>query len=172
MITKFKKFQEDKDLEDFEEDVIADYPKEDDSKKEIKEEKMRTFKQHITEDGKMVGTATSNAVEDGKLGAHNIHDPEVLNRVNAFVGSIGDMEYIKPQQAVDSLREKLNRVHSGLSQSWTCTPRPTPGRSPGAVPGRLLRSMCARCRTSLWFPARRTRPCSVWPPCVLQRHGS
>ena len=43
MITKFKKFQEDKDLEDFEEDVIADYPKEDDSKKEIKEEKMRTF---------------------------------------------------------------------------------------------------------------------------------
>jgi len=26
MITKFKKFQEDKDLEDFEEDVIADCP--------------------------------------------------------------------------------------------------------------------------------------------------
>ena len=38
MITKFKKFQEDKDLEDFEEDVIADCPKEDDSEKEIKEE--------------------------------------------------------------------------------------------------------------------------------------
>ena len=40
MITKFKKFQEDKDLEDFEEDVIADCPKEDNSEKEIKEEKM------------------------------------------------------------------------------------------------------------------------------------
>ena len=115
MITKFKKFQEDKDLEDFEEDVIADCPKEDNLEKEIKEEKMRTFKQHITEDGKMVGTATSNAVEDGKLGAHNIHDPEVLNRVNAFVGSVGDMEYIKPQQAVDSLREKLNRIGLNIS---------------------------------------------------------
>ena len=30
---------------------------------------MKTFKQPITEDGKMVGTATSNAVEDGNLGA-------------------------------------------------------------------------------------------------------
>ena len=29
MITKFKKFQEDKDLGDFEEDVIGDCPKED-----------------------------------------------------------------------------------------------------------------------------------------------
>jgi len=115
MITKFKKFQEDKDLDDFEEDVIADCPKEDTLKKEIKEEKMRTFKQHITEDGKMVGTATSNAVEDGNVGAHNIHDPEVLNRVNAFVGSVGDMEYIKPQQAVDSLREKLNRIGLNIS---------------------------------------------------------
>ena len=76
---------------------------------------MKTFKQHLTEDGKMVGTATSNAVEDGNLGAHNVSDPEVLNRVNAFVGSIGDMEYLKPQQAVDSLREKLNRI--GLTVS-------------------------------------------------------
>ena len=38
---------------------------------------MKTFKQHITEDSKMVGTATSNAVEDGNLVAHNISDPEV-----------------------------------------------------------------------------------------------
>ena len=29
---------------------------------------MKTFKQHIKEDGKMVGTATSNAVEDGNIG--------------------------------------------------------------------------------------------------------
>ena len=46
---------------------------------------MKTFKQHIKEDGKMVGTATSNAVEDGSVGAHNIHKPEILNKVNALL---------------------------------------------------------------------------------------
>ena len=33
--------------------------------------------------------------------------------MNAFVGSIADMEYLKPQQAVDELKEKLGRI--GLS---------------------------------------------------------
>ena len=37
--------------------------------------------------------------------------PSVLKRVNAFVGSVADMEYIKPQQAVDKLRENLMRIH-------------------------------------------------------------
>ena len=53
---------------------------------------MKTFKQHIKEDGKMVGTATSNAVEDGNIGVHNIHDQKILNKVNAFVGSIANGE--------------------------------------------------------------------------------
>lgn len=83
---------------------------------------MKTFKQHVKEGHKQekygagqVGTTTSNAVEDSALGAHNIQDPDVLKRVNAFVGSIADQEYLKPQQAIDSLREKLNRI--GLTVS-------------------------------------------------------
>jgi len=85
---------------------------------------MKTFKQHIKEGNKSqmyvgdaagVGTQVQNSVEDSALGAHNIHDPEVLKRVNAFVGSIADGEFLKPQQAVDSLREKLNRI--GLTVS-------------------------------------------------------
>ena len=65
--------------------------------------------------GGQVGSATSNSPEDSALGAHNIQDPDVLKRVNAFVGSIAEREYIKPQFAVDELREKLHRI--GLTVS-------------------------------------------------------
>ena len=72
---------------------------------------MKTFKQHIKEGSTMgVGTATSNAVEDGNIGAHNIHDPKILNKVNAFVGSIANGEYIKPEAALNQLSAKLSTI--------------------------------------------------------------
>ena len=75
---------------------------------------MKTFKQHLnikeTLDGGHVGTPTAASFEDGSIGPHNVQDPEVLKRVNAFVGSIAEQEYIKPQFAVDKLREKLQRI--------------------------------------------------------------
>jgi len=75
---------------------------------------MKTFKQHLnikeTLDGGHVGTPTAASFEDGSIGPHNVQDPEVLKRVNAFVGSIAECEYIKPQFAVDTLREKLQRI--------------------------------------------------------------
>ena len=81
---------------------------------------MKTLKQHIKEghmQGKYgagnVGTAISNAVEDSAINPANVQDPEVLKRVNAFVGSIAEREYIKPQFAIDELKEKLTRI--GLS---------------------------------------------------------
>ena len=84
---------------------------------------MKTFKQHIKEgspsmyvgDGMGVGTAVQNSIEDGSIGAHNISEPEVLKKVNAFVSSIAEREFIKPQHAVDELREKLHRI--GLTVS-------------------------------------------------------
>jgi len=81
---------------------------------------MKTFKQHIKESGYEgdamgVGTMDQNSIEDSALGAHNIQDPDVLKRVNAFVGSIAEREYLQPQQAVDELREKLQRI--GLTVS-------------------------------------------------------
>ena len=85
---------------------------------------MKTFKQHIKEGNKSqmyvgdaagVGTQVQNSVEDSAIGAHNIHDPEVLKRVNAFVGSIADGEFLKPQHAVDTLREKLSRIGLAIS---------------------------------------------------------
>ena len=78
---------------------------------------MKTFKQHIKEykgyagDAKGVGTdGYQDSIEDGSIGVHNIHEPAVLQRVNAFVGSVAEQEYIKPQFAVDKLREKLQRI--------------------------------------------------------------
>ena len=74
---------------------------------------MKTLKQHIKEhmyNGGQVGAATSNAVEDGAINPANVQDPEVLKRVNAFVGSIAEREYLQPQFAVDELREKLQRI--------------------------------------------------------------
>ena len=79
---------------------------------------MKTFKQHVKEGmeegkygaGKTLELKLLMLVEDGSIGVHNIHDPEVLKRVNAFVGSIAECEYIKPQFAVDKLREKLQRI--------------------------------------------------------------
>lgn len=77
---------------------------------------MRTFKQHIKEghyagDAQGVGTEVSNnSVEDSRIGAHNIENPEVLNKVNAFVGAIADREYINADLAISELREKLSRI--------------------------------------------------------------
>ena len=82
---------------------------------------MKTFKQHVKEgyhtQGKYgagnVGVETSNAVEDSVIGVHNIQDPDVLKRVNAFVGSIADQEYINPKAAMEQLANKLATI--GLS---------------------------------------------------------
>ena len=77
-----------------------------------KGKKMKTFKQHVKEGMSPlgVGVSTSNSPEDGSIGIHNIHVPEVMQRVNAFVSSIADREFIKPQQAIDELKEKLQRI--------------------------------------------------------------
>ena len=71
---------------------------------------MKTFKQHIKEEGEGIGTHDQNAIEDGSIGVHNVHDPDVLKRLNAFVGSISMKEYLNPQQAVDELKNKLMRI--------------------------------------------------------------
>ena len=77
---------------------------------------MKTFKQHVKEHkgskktAAAVGSQTTNSVEDSSIGAHNIQDEAVLQKVNAFVGSIAEREYLQPQFAVDELREKLQRI--------------------------------------------------------------
>ena len=83
---------------------------------------MKTFKQMLKE-GHMqakygagqVGTATSNSPEDSNLGAHNVENAEVLKRVNAFVGSIAEQEYLNPKAAVEALAMKLKTIGLEIS---------------------------------------------------------
>ena len=60
--------------------------------------------------GGIIGTPEVNSVEDGNIGAHNIHDQKVLERVNAFVGSIAAQEYLNPTAAVEQLANKLKTI--------------------------------------------------------------
>ena len=78
---------------------------------------MKTFKQHVKEGYKQgkygagnVGTPEVNSVEDGSIGVHNIHDPKVLERVNGFVGSIANQEYLNPKAALEQLASKLKTL--------------------------------------------------------------
>ena len=83
---------------------------------------MKTFKQMLKE-GHMqakygagqVGTATSNSPEDSNLGAHNVENAEILKRVNAFVGSIAEQEYLNPKAAIEALAMKLKTIGLDIS---------------------------------------------------------
>ena len=78
---------------------------------------MKTLKQHMAEGYKQgkygagnVGTPETNSVEDGSIGVHNIQDPKVLERVNGFVGSIANQEYLNPKAALEQLASKLKTL--------------------------------------------------------------
>ena len=79
---------------------------------------MKTFKQHIKEGGMtqskygagQIGSTTSVSPEDSNIGAHNIENPEVLKKVNAFVGAIAEQEYINPEAALEQLGNKLKTI--------------------------------------------------------------
>jgi len=78
---------------------------------------MKTFRQHIKEAASGDATIGVGAmdthqepVEDSNIGVHNLENAEILKRVNAFVGSIAEREYMNPQAAVDQLKEKLARI--------------------------------------------------------------
>ena len=65
--------------------------------------KMKTFKKHIKEGGMTQSKYTSSSsttsvsLKTATLRAHNIENPEVLKKVNAFVGAIAEQEYINPE---------------------------------------------------------------------------
>jgi len=82
---------------------------------------MKTFKQMLKEDhkgnymGGQVGAATSNSPEDSNIGAHNVENADVLKRVNAFVGSIAEQEYLNPKAAIEALAMKLKTIGLDIS---------------------------------------------------------
>jgi hypothetical protein len=83
---------------------------------------MKSFKSFINEAAPAVSStprpvakasATLQPTEDGRDNIADVSNPEILKKINAFVGSIGDGEYMLPAGAVSQLRAKLETI--GLS---------------------------------------------------------
>ena len=70
---------------------------------------MKTFKGYLEEAGP-VGLQHQTSVDVDGQDTYDITNPAVLKRVNAFVGSIADREYLIPENAVDQLRNFLMRI--------------------------------------------------------------
>ena len=91
---------------------------------------MKSFQDFLTE-GPHVGVSTT-VNQTGGSDTYDVQDPSVLKRVNAFVGSIGDREYLIPENAVHQLKNFLERI--GLSFDM-----PTLPEGNGSVTVDLLR---------------------------------
>ena len=65
---------------------------------------MKSYKQFMSEDapGSKVGNSVS-VNQTGGSDPYDIQNDDVLKRVNAFVGSIADREYLIPENAVHQL---------------------------------------------------------------------
>ena len=94
---------------------------------------MKTFNQFLTE-GPHVGVSTT-VNQTGTPDTYDVQDPSVLKRVNAFVGSIADREYLIPENAIHQLKSFLERI--GLSFET-----PTLPEGNGSVTVDLLRYGC------------------------------
>ena len=75
---------------------------------------MKSFKSYVKEDnrglsrmgGLGVGTTHSQAV-DMSINPAAISNPQVIRRLNAYVGAIANMEYMLPEHALNKLKEKF-----------------------------------------------------------------
>ena len=72
---------------------------------------MKNFNQYVTEAGTgAAGRWNQTPVTYNQTDPFDLANPTVLQRVNAFVGSIADREYLIPEAAIEQLRNFLMRV--------------------------------------------------------------
>ena len=69
---------------------------------------MKSYKQFVVE-APTVGVAEP-VNQTGGSDTYDIQHPDVLKRVNAFVGSIADREYLIPENALNQLKNFLERI--------------------------------------------------------------
>ena len=73
---------------------------------------MKSFKSYVKEN--LVGTSNERGIDaDTGMSAGDVTNPDTLRRLNAYIGSIGNMEYLLPEHALNRLRTSLMKV--GLS---------------------------------------------------------
>jgi len=71
---------------------------------------MKNFNQFVTEVTGAAAIWNQTPVTYNQTDPFDLTNPSVLKRVNAFVGSIADREYLIPENAVGQLRSFLMRI--------------------------------------------------------------
>ena len=73
---------------------------------------MKSFKRYIKET--LVGTSNEIGIDaDTGMSAGDVTNADTLRKLNAFIGTLGNMEYLLPEHALNRLRTQLMKV--GLS---------------------------------------------------------
>ena len=71
---------------------------------------MKNFNQYVTEAGTgPVGNWNQTPLTVNDTDPFDLANPLVLKRINTFVGSIADREYLMPEAAIDQLRNFMMR---------------------------------------------------------------
>ena len=72
---------------------------------------MKNFNQYVTEAGTgATGRWNQEPMTWNQTDPFDVANPDVLKRVNAFVGSIADREYLIPEAAIQQLRNFMLRI--------------------------------------------------------------
>jgi hypothetical protein len=69
---------------------------------------MKNFKKYITEVNSK--TTEGDVSADGHDFANDLSNPDTITRINSFLGVMGDMEHLIPENALNKIREKLGRL--------------------------------------------------------------
>ena len=76
---------------------------------------MRSFKKFIKEGGgaggsPAVGTTDQNLAVDFNINPSAVQEPEIVKKLNAFIGAVANAEFILPEHGIDKIRRSLSRV--------------------------------------------------------------
>ena len=66
----------------------------------MRTQKMKNFKKHIAEE----------VSADGHDFHNDVANPKTIERINAFLGAMGQIEHLVPEHALGKLRERLSRL--------------------------------------------------------------
>ena len=78
----------------------------------MKRKKMKSFKQF---DEAYTDRFAHTSAEDDNKHLSNVFDEKVVQRLNGYVGSIADREYLQPEAAIKQLQNKLEIVGLGFA---------------------------------------------------------
>ena len=72
---------------------------------------MKNFNQYVTEAGTgAAGIWNQTPITYNQTDPFDVANPDVLKRINTFVGSIADREYLIPEAAIQQLRNFMLRI--------------------------------------------------------------